>query len=423
MAQHQTPPPPPKKKGLGIGSLLLYVTIFSIGGLLLFKYFKNSGGANPFDYTSVPQEMQVNYVPSDFKYEMDEENTIAILINPHRYRREFNELVYNFNLSMLYHVANRMNLPDSLKQELPAEYEKHHPYLKQLYFNDFVNLRDTTGNEYEAWYDNESTGAVDVMNEVASKYTCFLVNHVIMTMLEAEDGKINAKGSRIDTPCGIALTEALRPMVARLQDRAAVNDFTRSKGMLEERVEKVIAELATMEVRDKKGLNKQLQTKVWGYAVSSSDIEVSAISMLKVGFKLDDYFNVDINQKSKLVTITLPEPRILSHEVYPKIDKLDIGWMREVKDFDLNKNFNLLRGEFRRDALNSDIMDKAKDNAESLMVLMFEPLVKNIHKNYKVRVKYKNMGYAEYDELPDYETAKKREAMNKGTIKEDEVPY
>ena len=180
-------------------------------------------------------------------------------------------------------------------------------------------------------------------------------------------------------------------MLKRLEERAAVQDFSRSRGLLQEKVERVVAELATMEVRDKKGLNKNLQTRFLGFSVSSSDIEVSAISILKVGFRLNEYFDIGLNAKQGLVTITLPEPVILSHEVFPKIDKLDIGWMREVESIDLNKNFDVLRREFRREALESDLMDKAKRQAIELMNTMFDPVVKGISSRYNLRVRFKEV--------------------------------
>lgn len=373
--------------GIGFGKLLFYVTIFSIAGIILFKYYKN----NVADYTFIPEEMQVTYVPSDFTFDADDENILAILNNPHRYHREFDDLVYKFNLSLVYHVANRMDFPDSLKMNLEEEYQKHHAYLKQLYFTDFVNIRDTTANLYEDWYENGNRSAVDALNEVGSKYTCFLVNHVITTLLDIDNGRLAAKGRKIDTPCGIAMTEGLRPMIKRLQDRAAIDDFARSKGLLEERVEKTIAELGTFEVRDKKGLNKQLQTKVWGFQVSSTDIEVSAISILKIGFKLDQYFDVNLSSKAKRLTVTLPEPSVLSHEVFPKIDKLDIGWLREIQNGDLNANFNILRKEFRREAFDNDVVSKSKQQAREIMNLLFSPVINQLNGKYKLVVKFKNM--------------------------------
>ena len=374
-------------KGMSFGRLLMFVTFISVIGIFIYNYYKN----NIADYTYIPKEMQITYVPSEFKFDMEDENILAVLSNPHRYHREFDELVYKFNMSLLSHIANRMDLPDSIKVQLEPEYQKHHAYLQQLYFNDFVNIRDTTANLYETWYANNASGAVETMNEVASKYTCFLVNHVITTLLKTQGGMLGAKGKKIDTPCGIAMTEGLRPLINRLKERAAIDDFSRSKGLLEQKVEKVIAELATMEVRDKKGLNKQLQTKIWGFQVSSTDIEVSAISILKVGFKIDQYFDLNLNTKNKIVTVTLPEPTILSHEVYPRVDKLDIGWLREVENNDLNMNFNILRREFRRDALESDIMDKSKSQAIEIMNMIFNPILSSFDKKYKLVVKFKNL--------------------------------
>lgn len=375
---------PTRSGGMGFGKMLFYILILSVAGVIFYNYYKN----NIKDYTFIPQEMQVTYVPADFKFDMDDESVIGILNNPHRYKRDFEELVYQFNMSLVSHVANRMDFPDSLKVELESEYLKHHPYLKQLYFTDYINIRDTTGIQYEEWYENGGNSAVEAFDEVASKYTCFLVNHVIITLLKV-DNSIGAKGRKIDTPCGIAMTEGLRPFIKRIQDRAAIADFAKSRGMLEERVEKAIAELGTYEIRDKKGLTKQMQTKVWGFEVSSTDIEVSAISILKIGFKLDEYFDVRLQSKSKTLIVTLPEPTVLSHEVFPKIDKLDIGWLREIENNDLNANFNILRREFRREAFDKDAERKAKSQATDIMKMIFTPILGKLGNKYKLAVKFK----------------------------------
>jgi hypothetical protein len=265
-------------------------------------------------------------------------------------------------------------------------------------------MKDTTSNLYQTWYDNEGTNAVSIMREAAAKYTCFLVNQVITTLVETTGkGSIYARGKDVDTPCGVAMNEALAPMMKRLEDRAAIDDFSRSKGLMQEKVERTIAELATVEVRDKKGMSKQLQTKVWGFSVSSTDLEVTAISILKAGFKLDEYFDISLNAKSGTVVITLPQPTILSHEVYPKIDKLDIGWLREVKSVDFNRSFNVLRAEFRRDAIeNSQVLEKAKTQAKELMNTIFGPVVSSLNKRYKIVVRFREGAPAAVEEIPEF---------------------
>ncbi len=379
--------PNPVSGGLKLSRLILILLMLTLVGIVFYRYYNKNLKDNT--YTFVPKELQIRYQDADFQFELDEENALAILSNPRRYRREFDNLVYDINMAILRHVADRMGLASNLRTQLEDEYQKHHPYLRKLYYEDFVNMADTTSNLYQAWYDNESTNAADVLNEVASKYTCFFVNQVMMALVENRDGNLYGVGKNVDTPCGIALTEGLKPLMARMKERAQVADFGRSRGLLQQRVEKAIAELATMEVRDKKGINKQLQTRIWGFAVSSSDLELSAISILKVGFRLNEYFDVSLSTSTNSVVVTLPEPTILSHEVYPRIDKLDIGWLREVQGVDFNESLNLLREEFRREAYENDVMDKAKKQAVEVVRTMFEPLFASINRKYKLEVRFR----------------------------------
>ena len=160
---------------------------------------------------------------------------------------------------------------------------------------------------------------------------------------------------------------------------------------------KVISELATYEVRDKKGLSKQLKTKLLGINVSSTEVQISAISIAKVGFRLNDYFKVALDPGTKVVTVTLPQPVILSHEVYPRFDKLSIGWMREVSDADFNRAFNVLREEFRRDIKQSDAYDKAKGQAKEILTTMMGPVVKSFGKGFQMRVEFRAETEDPYD--------------------------
>ena len=387
----------PMNAGGKAGALKVFLLIaaLSVLGYLVFRQLK--GGAS---YVSEPQKVQFNYVDASFQPEMDMESALPILANPYRYEREFYQLVHDFNLDLLSHVANRMNLSDSLKLLLPEFYEEQHPYFAKMIFNDFVAMTDSTSSLYASWYRSEFSNAVEVFNEVASKYTCFVVNSTLSKLIETEAGQIYVKGAAATTPCGVALMEGLAPTIERLKEKAAREDFERSKGILQERVEKAIAELATMEVRDRKGIGASKTTKFMGLDVSSTEMEMTAISIMKVGFKLDKQFEISLNDKAGLVIVTMPEPEILSHEVYPRIDKLDIGWLREIDQSDFNKNMDLLRREFRTDALRSDVMSKAKKRAAELMDAMLTPVVKSLNPRYAVKVRFIHIGGEERKELP-----------------------
>lgn len=392
--EHEGGPPPSKgggSRGTNYTQIAIVLLIAGILGTLAYKSYKPGGG-----FLAKPAEYQLQYMPADFQISIDPERALAILQHPKRNKREFDALVYDINTDILKHVSNRMGLNDSLRTAVIREYDREHEDIAALYYKDFMLRRgDSNAEQYEVWYEEGGGKLIEVFEEVASNYTCFMVNKILAVVIRTRNGNILAKGSDVNNPCAVATGEALRPMMSRMAERAKIDDFSRSKGMFQEKVENVIGELATIEVKDKKGIDKQLQTSIWGMNVSETEVEITAISILKVGFRLDQQFQVNLDERSKVVTITLPEPMILSHEVLPKIEKLDIGWMRELEGSNINEGVNSLREAFRSEAIESDVFRKAKVQATDLMNTMFLPMVRSIGKDYKIEVQFREAALRE----------------------------
>ena len=378
--------------GSAIGKQLLLLALVIVGGIIVYNtFFSGKGGGGFSGFGGGGKEVRLTYVADNFRPSLDEEATLRILSDPKQYRREFGDMVYNFNLSLLYHVANRMGLPDSLKRRLEPAYQRQHDYLESLYYEDFLTLRDTAGILYETWYNDNSNQAVQLFNEVSGKYTCFFVTQVMATLLKAGDSRILAKGRKVGSPCDIAVNEGLRPMIDRLEKKAAIYDFSASRGLLKDKVRKGIAELATYELRSRLGIDRKLQYKLLGFAISETNIQVEAISVMKAGFKLDQYFDITLSPSKNTVFVTLPQPTIVSHEVYPRVDKLEVGYLAGINSEEMNKNFNELRRQFREDALQKErILDKAKMRADTVMQLLLGPTVRSMGRNYKLEVRYQN---------------------------------
>ena len=381
-------------------SFLRSLFTLAIAGILLFfgyNHYKKitTGSGSSISDIFTPKggkyqkkDFQVKYRATDFAYQIDDAYTIKLLSNPTKHRKEFNNFLYEYNMALISHMGKRMGFTDSLMITARDRYNDHHAYVKDLYYKDFMRLRTGANKSSDTWYRQDHSKAVEAFNEVSSKYTCFIVNHILTSILETKDGYLKVEGRKINEPCTIALEEGISPMIKRLKEKAVIDDFNRSKGMLSEKVETTIAELATMEVRDKKGLRRKLQSKVMGYNVSSTEIDISAISILKAGFKLDEYFDIKMYQQGKRMIVTLPQPKILSHEVYPRIDKLDVGWVRSIRDEDFNQNFNLLREEFRKDALKSDIYDKSKTKVKEVLNILLSPM---LSEGYKMEVRFEGL--------------------------------
>lgn len=379
--------PPTSNSGLITTRILILVLVLSLAGLGIWWFLPQRTGSN-LSSVRVPKEIQLTYLPAEYQVNINEDDAVQILTNPKRYRREFDQLIYDLNVSILQHVGRRMGLTAEQQFNVKEEYDQQHPYLRKLYYEDFMEIQDTTSVFARSWYQRESGSAASAMEMVAGKYTCFLVNQILTKVIPTQEGSLYAKGKKVNTPCGVAMAEALQPIIKRMEQSAEVADFSKAKGMLEERVEKAIAELATYEMQSKKGLSKRLQTKIWGVAVSATNVEISAVSVMKVGFKLDKYLNIDLREGSRTVVFTLPEPEILSHAVYPRMDKFDIGWLREVEGNMLNESFELLREEFVKEAMRENVMDKAKDRAEEVMQMLVGPIMSGLGNNYRLLVRY-----------------------------------
>ncbi len=377
----------PGHKKANVLQQFVFIALLCATGYMIYSVFFDTGG----QVSSIPRAMQLTYKQANFQFNVDDNRALEILSAPNKYPKDFDNLIYQFNGALLTHVCNRMGLDEPTKAECLKEYDKIHPVIKNLYYNDFMSLQDTTSRLYEAWYENQSANASDILNEVASKYTCFFITQILSTVLKTQDGKLSVKGNTVETPCGIALAEGLRPTIKRLQSAGAIRDFSKARGLLQEKIEKAIVELAVTEIRDKKGIKVNNSTKMMGYNVSSTSVEITAISIIKIGFNLNQYFDVSVDNSNQSVVITLPQPQILSHEVFPKVENLDVGWMRELNPQDFNDNVNKLRQAFRDDVYSpqNNSFNTARQRAVKVMEMIASPMVKSINRNYKIAVRFK----------------------------------
>lgn len=361
--------------------------LFGLAAVIVLIFIRNK----LFSISSIPKALQLTYLSGDFELDLDNESVYTILSNPYRYATEFEDLVRHINLALLTHFADRLNLNESQRQEILESYGKHHAYLKDLYFDDFTELSEHQSDIKDQWYANDQKQAIQSLHEVLSKYTCFLVSHVVIAVLDAPEGKLLVQGKHVQTPCGLALTEGLNPMFKRLEEQASIADFSQSRGMIQAKSKTYIAELATVKVTEKKGINKQLITKLFGINISSTEIEISALSIMKVGFDLDQGFQVSINQANKKIIVELPAPSILSHEVSPRIDKLDIGLIEGLEQEELNQNINTLRAAFISSSFTDEVVEMAKEKGYSTLETFFQPFLQQLPSDYDLELRFEEV--------------------------------
>ena len=95
-------------------------------------------------------------------------------------------------------------------------------------------------------------------------------------------------------------------------------------------------------------------------------------SRVKAGVNLEDLTAKDISVLQKKLTINLPEPMITSKEIlsYKVYDEKD-GLFNEVTTEDTLKALKLFEKDIEKQAIESNIIDKAKANTELIVKNLF----------------------------------------------------
>ena len=67
--------PPPSRKPMPMANVVIVMLILAIGAVLVYRYFQ----AQPGSFLAPPAEYQLQYMPADFKLDINPETALAIL--------------------------------------------------------------------------------------------------------------------------------------------------------------------------------------------------------------------------------------------------------------------------------------------------------------------------------------------------------
>lgn len=335
------------------------------------------------EYIEISEEVDFKLIKN---FDKDIESNIEIISNPITNESKLFDLFRKINISIFNHICERINITGNIKNEIIKTYERKHRHLFNMFYDDLINSRENEPSLYDEWYEEYRYKSLTNFSECFKKNISFYISHVFATVIKtAKLPTIFNNGKRISLG-GIGLNEIFNPLIKKVKIQAAINDFSLAKGLLNLEVTKEISELCTYEIRDRKGLNKEIMAKILGIPFQKVVTEISAISIMKIGIDLNS--DIDFYIDGDLLVIELPEPKILTHEVYPKFDNFFLAWSGEFKVSHLNKMLNELRVEFRRVALENNCFEISKTKTESIINQTLIKLLKKFNLVFKVKIRF-----------------------------------
>ena len=98
---------------------------------------------------------------------------------------------------------------------------------------------------------------------------------------------------------------------------------------------------------------------------STASVKIKADARVKAGVDIAKYFNYNVNPDKKEILIRVPEPKILSREIYSTIVEMEDGTLIEVSKEMLNEAEADIRVRLEEVLREGKILEAAKTNFKS----------------------------------------------------------
>lgn len=342
------------------------------------------GKFNLFEFFG-PKRVQVElkYQPKDLDYNLDANKALIVIMNPTENKEILWMLIQEMQLKLLHHFGNTHSLSIEEHQALDAVYEEKKVMLINNFITKLIQLIDEKDAEKKDWYRIRGQNAVEAFEEVMGLQACNLLQEILPEVLGTTTFEVIKRGAK--DPCQTILTTGVTPMVKRLAQSARVFDLRERQDALNEQIASAVTKLSTTEIKEKKGLKREIVKKLIGIKYSTAYYEMYGISIIGIGFNIKDNIQISFSDKENKIIIFLPEPEILYHEVFPMFKEFSSGIFANPDDKILNSDMNLLREEFRKD-LKPEHFEKAKKEAEEFLKL----LIGGSCPNCSVEIKFEN---------------------------------
>ncbi len=360
-----------------LSCILSLIPLWSCSGK--FDLSKHLSAQPPIDYTS-RFDKQLPYRDLVLSIHLQELREMT----PSQFHK-FSEALYLIHKEATEFTLEELNLPHEIRSKVFRDLSQNKPELANYYLKELSKIEPyaitTWGEEQVLSYPYYTS--VDKFAEVASANITFVLNTFLGFITHGVANKITLAAAT--KPFQVILYQALLPIVEKLRNEALLLDHVNARIKIKKHLRKLIAQLATVE--DKFTSEDEIHpTRKFLIFTSRADILCHSTATVKAGFDLIKKFIVDIDTDLKIVKVYLPNPEILSFDVYTVYKSIEDGFLIDADETHLNELQSLIRRRLRQVALQSGILDSARKNAEEIVERILRPMMQTPYFNYKVRI-------------------------------------
>lgn len=301
----------------------------------------------------------------------------------------FEQSLRSINNEILRCTADNLGLNNSEKKKVLRQYKKHHDEVSRNFYNQVDDLNKSECIAKDETFISYSTyQCAENFEKVVSANICNLAGYMLTFSALSPSRPVRILWGR---PCEFILSTVLKPIANYIKKLAIVEDYTKSKISLENHIRNQLLELATAEDVIKTVWEQEYirKLKFWFWD-SKAKINSKVSARVKAGFNLKKYFGIEFDHTQNEIIIKLPEPEILSCEVEHEIVDIENGILIKIDKDKLNDVNRKVRDWVHKHAIESGILKKAKKDSQSVLKMLFQPIVMATDQPYKLRVKFQS---------------------------------
>ncbi len=309
----------------------------------------------------------------------------------------FVNLVDTLNISILQDYAKKSKLTkDESKELIDTYYSSRGLIIKDIHKNMVKEQYYTSNNtDIEYKYLNSLNGFA----ESFSGFACSMTSYGFLARFPQFTRGNFMKYIAIKPTCIDILSNVINPTTKYLRDKAIIKDMRTITTILEKRVRSSVLKLATVEeeLEFSTDVTDSRHSDPFGDLIilgdwewdSNSRLDAEVKALIVAGFDLSSQsnFQMKVNHKNRILSIYLPNPRILYTNVDVTFNEPTKEWGAPKID---SSTYNEVSAKAEAKALSlvgtSDLFEQARLNAYTTIMNIFEPLMALPQFNYTVKV-------------------------------------
>lgn len=305
--------------------------------------------------------------------------------------KEMGSFLDTVNIEFIRFLTENLNISKKEETEIIDEYYLTNTEVNKASYEEFIGYSKSKLNKQviisRGNYEN-----VNDLDKVLSKGFCKLISLITSKIIVVPVGSL-LFGMSTKELCASLTARVSKSFTTKLKKMAIIKDYDESKLIIKKQIQSMVVELSSAELIQESTFDHNFVTEIdlWLLAIpSSANAVFKAKSITKAGFRLDKYFELKINHKSRQIEILFPEPEILSHEVNFTAEKLDESWAVNI---DKDKINHVMRSDYqslKNEALKSSLLADSKKNVEKIIKVIFQPISYATPYPYSVILKFKN---------------------------------